>query len=206
MFALFFFLLFNHHAHCFSIRPESAMHVIETVYEWFPLLWHFSSQSTTDAHSAMSRGRLADEEMEMSIEEIVERSGFRIERHEVTTEDGYILAVYRVRHQETKDGAPAVLMQHGIIDSSDGWVMNHEEKAPAFVLAKRGYDVWLGNQRGTMHSRRHVSLDPDSWDPEERRKFFDYSFQEMGDYDVPALVKLVRTATGLQNITYMGHS
>jgi len=32
------------------------------------------------------------------------------------------------------------------------WVMNRPENAPAFVLAKNGYDVWLGNNRGNRFS------------------------------------------------------
>jgi len=47
--------------------------------------------------------------------------------------------------------------------------MNHPEEAPALVLAREGFDVWLGNSRGTRFSRKHTSLNPDSWDKEERR-------------------------------------
>ena len=57
---------------------------------------------------------------------------------------------------------PAILLQHGIIDSAEAFIVNHENKAPAFYLAEKGYDVWLGNQRGSYYGRRHLKLDPDS--------------------------------------------
>ena len=59
-------------------------------------------------------------------------------------------------------------MNHGIIDSSDSWIMNEESKAPAFVAANAGYDVWLTNTRGNRYSNDHVFLnskyDKVSWD------------------------------------------
>ena len=39
----------------------------------------------------------------------------------------------------------------------------------AYILADRGYDVWLGNARGSTYSRGHVSLNADE-DP-----FWDFS-------------------------------
>jgi lysosomal acid lipase/cholesteryl ester hydrolase len=41
------------------------------------------------------------------------------------------------------------------------------DPAPAFVLASQGYDVWLGNNRGSQFSHAHVEYDPESkqyWD------------------------------------------
>lgn len=34
------------------------------------------------------------------------------------------------------------------------------DKSPAFYYAKKGYDVWLGNHRGTKYARNHKDLDP----------------------------------------------
>ena len=39
------------------------------------------------------------------------------------------------------------------------WVLGETDRAPPFVMAKAGYDVWLGNNRGNRFSSNHVSLD-----------------------------------------------
>ena len=55
---------------------------------------------------------------------------------------------------------PAVLMMHGYLCDHKFWTPNEYDKAPPFILAKQGYDVWLGNQRGSKYSRSHEYLDP----------------------------------------------
>jgi hypothetical protein len=32
-----------------------------------------------------------------------------------------------------------------MLDSADAWILNHPDIAPAFVWARKGYDIWLGN-------------------------------------------------------------
>lgn len=81
----------------------------------------------------------------------------------MVTEDGYILTMFRIQKKGTliKEGLKPIFLQHGLLDSSDTWVLNDENKAPAFMLANRGYDIWMGNSRGNKHSRNHTKYNPD---------------------------------------------
>ena len=113
-----------------------------------------------------------------SAEEIVTDNGFLYEEHTVTTEDGYILQVWRIpgKSGEAPSAKPPVLMQHGILDSANCWLMNYAEVAPAFVAAEAGYDVWLGNTRGNTYSDANTDLDPNK----DEKKFYDFSWDLMG--------------------------
>ena len=55
-------------------------------------------------------------------------------------------------------------------------------------MADAGYDVYLGNNRGNSYSRGHVHLDPSR----DAKKYFDFSFAELGLHDVPAQLDKVR--------------
>lgn len=81
------------------------------------------------------------------------------------------------------------------------WIMRGSESL-SVVLAKQGYDVWLGNNRGTIYCRTNIHYDPVT----DYMKFFDYSFYELGKYDVPAQINYVLGQTGLQKLSYIGHS
>ena len=53
------------------------------------------------------------------------------------------------------------------------WVKYGDKNAPAFSLARQGYDVWIGNNRGNKYT------------PIENKNAI-HSFVELGEYDLPA--------------------
>ena len=60
-------------------------------------------------------------------------------------------------HQEVESGRKvkqAVLLQHGLDMSADSWFQqDKDDEVPMPIrLWEAGYDVWLGNNRGTSHS------------------------------------------------------
>ena len=76
-----------------------------------------------------------------------------------------------------------------MVNSADVWLI-HQEDSPAFKLSEEGFDVWLGNSRGSKYSRMHTDLDPDT-----DAKFWNFSFIEMAMFDLPAMVDYITEAT-----------
>lgn len=73
------------------------------------------------------------------------------------------------------------------------------------MLADLGYDVWMGNARGNRYSRKHVRNDPDGWRG-NRRRFWAFSWHEIGLIDIPNMIDYVSRTTGFQRMHYIGHS
>lgn len=82
----------------------------------------------------------------------------------------------------------------------NGQVITTEVHFAAYLLADHNYDVWLGNARGNRYSRNHTTLDPDE------SKFWDFSWHEIGMYDLPAMIDHVLKVTGFPKLHYAGHS
>ena len=128
--------------------------------------------------------------------------GYPVENHEVITDDGFKLNMFRIQKKGTsiESGLHPIFLQHGLDNSAVAWTLNGEEKSFAFILANAGYDVWINSNRGTRFSREHVTLKPN------QKEFWAFSFQEMAEYDIPAAIAKVRQVTGMDKMTYFGHS
>jgi len=148
----------------------------------------------------------ADPDIKRTGPELITSKGFSLEEHFSTTPDGYILRLFRFSNpniSSVNSPKPPVLLQHGLLDSSDTWIVNYRNASLGFVLADAGYDVWLGNTRGNKYSRNHTHLNPNfplNW------KFWAFTFDDMAKYDVPTLIDTVRNATNVSKIPYIGHS
>ncbi len=131
-----------------------------------------------------------------------------MEIHNIETNDGYILHLFRIpaskeeiNYTTNNKKRQPILLQHGLLDSSDGWICNSEEFSLPFILANKGYDIWLSNSRGNKHSRLHKTISPFD------KEFWTFSFHEMGTIDLPAIIDyILKLNSDFQKIIYIGHS
>ncbi|KOC69317.1 Lipase 3, partial [Habropoda laboriosa] len=138
--------------------------------------------------------------------ELVRKQGYQLEIHNVVTEDGYILEIHRLpcgRYNCQWNFANVkrpILILHGLAGSSADWILMGPERALGYILANAGYDVWLGNNRGNVYSRNHTSILPTD------RHFWNFSYHELGIYDLPAMIDYILDQTNCEQLFYIGHS
>ena len=97
-------------------------------------------------------------------------------------------------------------MWHGLFQDAGAWIFNLNKgvEAPALQAAKKGFDVWLGNSRGSMYSHDHLFYDLN--DKEQSKKYWDFSWAEIGKYDIPAAIDHILETTSHQKLNYVGYS
>lgn len=133
------------------------------------------------------------------ISKLIKENGFPVEVHRVWTKDDYGLTIHRIPPVMGHNGYPSVLLVHGMLSCGAQWIVN-QNKSLAFMLSNAGYDTWILNARGTSLSERHKTIKSD--DP----KFWDYTFHEIGYYDVTASIDYILEVTQSQALHYIGYS
>ncbi|XP_051199296.1 triacylglycerol lipase 2 [Lolium perenne] len=137
-----------------------------------------------------------------------EAFGYPCEDHKVTTEDGYILSLKRIPHgpsngdnsTDNENTRQPVLLFHGLMVDGISWLLGTPKQSLGFILVDGGFDVWIANTRGTNSSRNHTSLSP------KNPAYWDWSWDEIAAYDLPAVLQFVYDHTGGQKVHYIGHS
>ncbi|KAG5865739.1 hypothetical protein JTB14_023204 [Gonioctena quinquepunctata] len=92
---------------------------------------------------------------EDGVPQIIKKTGYPFMEYKVKTSDGYILTVFRIPNVGSRK--PAVFLMHGVQGTS-AIFLGLGRNSIAFLLYEAGYDVWLGNFRGTEYSEEHETM------------------------------------------------
>lgn len=173
--------------------------------------------SKIDKLTDQIKQRLKPEDKEFKIEYI-----YPFVEHKIVTEDGYILTAWNFNLdivkqkqglnssleeteflKELPGKGKVIMVQHGLLDDSYTWI-TLKEKAIVTLLIRAGYDVWLTNNRGNIYSWEHTN--PKMNSRNIFNAYWDFSFDEIAKYDLPANIDYILKHTGKESLYYMGHS
>nr|CAD7459367.1 unnamed protein product [Timema tahoe] len=171
----------------------------------------------------------------LDVPDLIKKSGYPVEVHHVTTEDGYIVTLHRLpRHMSEK--APT-LVQHGIFHSSaDSIISGPKSGLGPYFIKRKGGKVLIycplrtrSNHSGSYGCVRVVSsvigqprlyseISDVFWEPQlcsgdlgsvqEASAVFGESkiWHDMGVHDIPAVIDYILDHTGHKDLFFIGHS
>ncbi|KAF6818295.1 triacylglycerol lipase [Colletotrichum sojae] len=138
--------------------------------------------------------------------------GYEAEEHITQTKDGFLLGLHRLAWKKGEEGQKinsgpnslkkkVVYLHHGLLMNSEVWVcLTDEQRCLPFVLVEKGYDVWLGNNRGNKYSKKSVAHSPKSLE------FWNFSIDEFAFHDIPDSITYILETTGQESLSYIGFS
>ncbi|KAL1414718.1 hypothetical protein MTO96_000836 [Rhipicephalus appendiculatus] len=127
-----------------------------------------------------------DPDAHKNVSQLISSNGYPVEEHNVTTRDSYVIMMQRIPAGHSKRNGQsqrkrAVMLMSGLEGSSADYVLNKPDQSLGFILADKGFDVWLANVRGS-------------------------SLDEMISHDLPDQVDAVLKMTQQENLLYVGFS
>ncbi|RSL78852.1 hypothetical protein CEP51_007824 [Fusarium floridanum] len=138
--------------------------------------------------------------------------GYEAEEHIAQTKDGYLLGLHRLAWKKGEEGQKVnsgptslhkkvIYMHHGLLMNSEVWVsLTDGHRCLPFELVERGYDVWLGNNRGNKYSKKSIHHSPTSL------QFWDFSIDEFAFHDIPDSIAYILDTTQQESLSYIGFS
>ncbi|KHO00169.1 triacylglycerol lipase [Metarhizium album ARSEF 1941] len=138
--------------------------------------------------------------------------GYEAEEHIVQTKDGYLLGIHRLQWRRGEEGQKVncgpgstkkrvVYLHHGLLMNSEVWVcLTDERRCLPFELVERGFDVWLGNNRGNKYSKKSIHASPTTVE------FWDFSMDEFAFHDIPDTISYILETTEQESLSYIGFS
>ncbi|XP_055375835.1 uncharacterized protein LOC129608376 [Condylostylus longicornis] len=158
------------------------------------IVWDWFKKRPLGIELGVSNG--ISEDANLDTPELIHKYNYPIETHIVTTQDDYILTIHRIPNP----GKQTILLLHGLLDSSAAFVLMGPNISLAYLLYDKNFDVWLGNSRGNKYSRKHKKLKSND------SKFWNFSWHEIGIYDLPAIIEYIENITQIQKLYIVGHS
>lgn len=140
-------------------------------------------------------------------EDLADMNGFILQHYDITTEDGYILDLWRLNDSvdslfdyELAERTPIVISP-GLGCDGTIFMNNQRENSVAFMLYDAGYDVWIINYRGNYYSRYHETYDRDT-----DNDYWIFTMYEQAKYDLTASINYVLQNNDHTNLSLIGHS
>ncbi|XP_033227336.1 lipase 3-like [Belonocnema kinseyi] len=146
------------------------------------------------------------QDINKKIRQMITDDGYPFEEYDLKTQDGYFLKIHRIpsgngekinRIQENK---PIAYLVHALLQSSIDWVSTGQNVSLAYLLADKGFDVWLGNNRGTIFSQKHQTYSTTS------SSFWNFSWHESGVIDMPETIDFILNQTGKSELFLVCYS
>ena len=144
---------------------------------------------------------IKDDEIDYYYKDYIKSLGYKLEEFEVITEDGYKLSLWHFIPKFTVDPDKVVYFQPGFMCVAWVFLQNGKNSLP-FLLMDKGYDVWIGHNRGTIHSLGHLTKDSQESDSD----YWDFTLDDYALRDLPSNLEAVKKKTGAKKLSYIGHS
>ncbi|XP_014364550.2 lipase 3 [Papilio machaon] len=187
--------------------PVTALKEIERIFDdAYTTMKHFTEEEKKSFHKAyLAANKIENEDVHLNSSQLLKKHQYKVEEHTVLTDDGYHLTVFRVAPKQMQNvqdstSAPVVFLAHGLLGSSDDWLLMGPERSLAFILADLGYEVWLGNTRGSKYGRYHASKH------EAQPDFWQFSNDEIALHDMPAMIDHALKTSQQKTLQYIGVS
>ncbi|XP_013194284.1 lipase 3-like [Amyelois transitella] len=176
-----------------SVNSTLLSSLLEPIKDHLPV-FNSSTVPNLDAFIEDFNAGSNNEDIHLNITQILSKYGYGPEQHQVNS-GGYLLDIFRI-----PGNGSVVLLNHGLFSSSDDLISTGPDLGLPYLLADLGYDVWLGNSRGNLHGRKHESLSPDC------AEFWQFTWDDIGRYDVPAIIDYILNVTNKKQLAFIGHS
>ncbi|KAL7041833.1 hypothetical protein ACKWTF_000916 [Chironomus riparius] len=134
------------------------------------------------------------------VTKLISQSGYKGERHQVKTQDGYYLTVHRILPKKNVEYKGTVFLMHGLFRNSADYIATGPKVALPYLLSDNGFDCYLGNARGSKYCQEHVKH------PYNSKSFWNFSWEEIGLYDLPAMIDFAIDKSNSSKVNYIGHS